>query len=60
MILRSKLIPVAFMVFGLICGIFGFLTELSDKFLLISSGFYLQIAIVSLLAAIYFQLASKD
>ena len=60
MITRSKLVPTAFMVFGLICAIFGFFTELSDKFFLTSSGFYLQIATVSFLAGIYFLLAKKD
>ena len=55
-IMKNKYLPMSFAIFGVVCGIFGFFTEISDSFyLLISSTFYLQMAIVSLLAAIYFK-----
>lgn len=54
--MKNKYLPTAFAAFGLMCGIFGFFTEISDNFyILISSAFYLQMGIVSLLAAIYFK-----
>ena len=53
--MKSKYLPTAFAGFGLMCGVFGFFTEISDKYILISSAFYLQLGILSLLAAIYFK-----
>jgi len=59
MIMKNNLIPTAFLVFGLLCGIFAFLTEISSKIFWISSSFYLQLAVASILVAIYFQLVKK-
>lgn len=59
MITKNSLIPTAFLVFGLLCGIFAFLTEISNNIFWIGSSFYLQMAMASILVAIYFQLAKK-
>lgn len=54
-IMKHKFIPLAFAIFGLMCGIFGFFNEVRDTVVLISSSFYLQMAMVSFLAAIFFE-----
>ncbi|MFA6098743.1 MAG: hypothetical protein WCV50_03135 [Patescibacteria group bacterium] len=59
MIFRNKYIPIAFIVFGIMCGIFGFVTEVRNEVIIISSAFYLQMGILSILAAIYFETARK-
>gem|GEM_PF-3254230 len=58
--LKHKYIPIAFAVFGLMCGVFGFFNEVRDTIVLISSSFYLQMAMVSFLAAIYFEQYRKN
>ena len=57
--MKSKYLPVSFAIFGLMCGIFGFFTEVRNEVIIIASGFYLQMAIVSFLAAIYFEISRK-
>ncbi len=55
--MKSKYIPIAFMAFALMCGIFAFFTEVRNTVIIISSTFYLQMGILSMLAAIYFETA---
>ncbi|XOU94554.1 MAG: hypothetical protein ACNFW9_00640 [Candidatus Kerfeldbacteria bacterium] len=57
--MKSKYLPALFAIFGLMCGIFGFFTEVREHIIIISSAFYLQMSIASFLAAIYFELARK-
>jgi len=59
MITKSNLIPTAFLIFGLMCAVFAFFTEISQKVFWISSSFYLQMSIASFLVAIYFQASRK-
>ncbi|MFH0804837.1 MAG: hypothetical protein V1916_01420 [Patescibacteria group bacterium] len=58
--MKSKFVPLAFAVFGLMCGIFGFFTEVRDIVVVINSAFFLQMAIVSFLAAIFFEHYRKN
>lgn len=58
--MKSKYIPVSFAIFGLMCGVFGFFTEVWNQFYFIPSSFYLQLSIASFLAAIYFETARKN
>jgi hypothetical protein len=58
--LKSKYVPMAFVVFGLMCAIFGFFTEVYNHVVIIPASFYLQMAMVSFLAAIYFQRSQRD
>lgn len=58
--MKSKYIPIAFAVFGLMCGIFGFFTEVRNEVIIIPSSFYLQLSTASFLAAIYFELQRKN
>jgi len=58
--MKSKYIPIAFAIFGLMCGIFGFFTEVRNEIIYIPSAFYLQMSIGSFLAAIYFETARKN
>lgn len=60
MILKSKYISCAFAVFALMCGIFGFFTEVSNQIIIIPSAFFLQMSIASFLAAIYFETYRKQ
>lgn len=60
MMMKAKMVPTAFAVFGLVTGIFGFYTEISGAFLYISSSFYLQLSMTSFLAALYFHHAWKE
>ena len=55
--LKSKYVPTAFAVFGIMCGIFAFFTEVRNEVIVIASTFYLQMSIASFLAAIYFDRA---
>jgi len=57
--MKNKYVPIAFAIFGLMCGIFGFFTEVKEHIIIISSAFYLQMSIASFLAAIYFETARK-
>jgi len=58
--MKSKYIPLAFAVFGLMCGIFGFFTEVRNVVVIIPSSFFLESATVSFLAAIFFEMWRKD
>jgi hypothetical protein len=58
--MKNKYAPVAFFVFGLVCAIFGFITEVEGQIFIIPSSFYLQLATVSMLAAIYFEFTKKN
>jgi hypothetical protein len=60
MIVKNKYIPVAFFVFGLICAIFGFVTQADGRELFIPSAFYLELAIFAVLAALYLEMARKN
>lgn len=61
MLMKNKYLDLSFAVFGLMCGLFGFFTELSGKlFFFFSTGFFLNLAVVSFLAAIYFALCRRD
>jgi hypothetical protein len=55
MMTKSKHVPMAFAIFGLMCGIFGFFTEVRNQVIIIPSAFYLQMGMLSFLAAIYFE-----
>ncbi len=55
--MKSKFLPIAFAIFGLMCGIFGFFTEVNNTIIIIPSAFYLQMGMLSFLAAIYFETA---
>jgi len=57
---KNKYIPVAFFVFGLICAIFGFVTQIDGRELFIPSGFYLQLSIFAVVAALYLEMARKN
>ena len=57
--MKSKYLPASFAIFGIMCGVFGFFTEVREHVIIISSAFYLQLSIASFLAAIYFELAKK-
>ena len=57
--MKSKYVPMSFAIFGLMCGVFGFFTEVRDVIVIIPSTFFLQMSIASLLAAIYFETARK-
>jgi len=57
--MKSKYVPIAFAIFGLMCGVFGFFTEVRNTVIIIPSAFYLQMSIASFLAAIYFETARK-
>lgn len=59
-IMKHKFIPIAFAVFGLVCAIFGFFNEVRDAVILIHSSFYLQMSMVSFLAAIFFEQYRKS
>lgn len=58
--LKSKYVPMAFVIFGLMCAIFGFFTEVYNTLVVIPASFYLQMAMVSFLAAIYFQREQRN
>jgi hypothetical protein len=58
--MKNKYIPISFFVFGLMCAIFGFATEMWGQIFIISSGFYLQLATVAVLMAIYFEFVRKN
>jgi len=58
--MKNKYIPVAFFIFGLICAIFGFVTQADGRELFIPSTFYLELAIFAVLAAIYWEMARKN
>ncbi|MFZ6035800.1 MAG: hypothetical protein ACOYUK_01535 [Patescibacteria group bacterium] len=53
--MKSKYVSIAFAVFGIMCGMFGFFTEVYNTTIVIPSSFYLQLGMLSLLAAIYFE-----
>ncbi|MFA5135164.1 MAG: hypothetical protein WC505_05285 [Patescibacteria group bacterium] len=57
--LKHKYVPISFAVFGIMCAIFGFFTEVRNELIIIPSAFYLQMSAVSFLAAIYFETAQK-
>lgn len=60
MMMGKRYLGLSFAVFGLMCGVFGFFTELSGKlYFFFSTGFYLNLAAVSFLAGIYFHLWYK-
>lgn len=50
--LNNALLVKAFFWFGVIMGVFGFFTETSGQQIYLSTGFYLELSIVSLLASI--------
>ena len=56
MVMKHKLIPCAFVIFAMMCAIFGFFTEVRNEVIIIPSGFYLQMSMVSFLAAISFEI----
>lgn len=58
--MKSKYASIAFFVFGLVCAIFGFFTEVWGELFIIPSGFYLQLATVSILSAIYLEYLRKS
>lgn len=53
--MKIKILPLTFAVFGLMCGIFGFFTEVYNTVIIIPSVFYIQMGMLSMLAAIFFQ-----
>lgn len=55
--MKSKYVPITFAIFGLMCGVFGFFTEVRNTVIIIPSAFYLQTGMLSFLAAIYFETA---
>ena len=57
--MKNKHIPMAFAIFGLMCGIFGFFTEVKNTVIIIPSAFYLQMGMLSFLAAIFFDVHRK-
>ena len=57
--MKSAYIPIAFAVFGIMCGVFGFFTEMNNTVIIVASSFYLQMSIASFLAAIYFEMRRK-
>jgi len=57
--MSSKYLSLTFAIFGLMCGIFGFFTEVRNTVIFIPSAFFLQLSIASFLAAIYFEMARK-
>lgn len=57
--MKNKYVPIAFAVFGLMCAVFAFFTEVKNTVIIIPSAFYLQLSAVSFLAAIYFEITRK-
>jgi len=57
--MKSKYLSISFAIFGLMCGIFGFFTEVRNTVIFIPSAFYLQMSMASFLAAIYFEMCQK-
>lgn len=53
--MKSKYFSMAFAIFGLMCGVFAFFTEVNNTVIIISSSFYLQMGILSMLAGLYFE-----
>jgi len=48
-----KILADSFFWFAIICSIFGVASQLSDKIWIIPAGFFLQLAIISMLGAIF-------
>jgi len=52
----NKVLAESFWWFGVVCGIFGVVTEISGQQVYLSSYFYLEMAIVAFLAGIFVNL----
>ncbi|MBI5037228.1 MAG: hypothetical protein HZC01_00760 [Candidatus Kerfeldbacteria bacterium] len=57
--MKSKYFSMSFAVFGLMCGVFAFFTEVNNTVIIIPSSFYLQMGILSMLAGLYFEKANN-